>query len=128
MACDHDENRCPLAAVDQRLDDLHRLWHQAADAYFDPDAFRVAIQTTRSVTFILQKNKAIIPDFDRLVEVRGTQQAHHIVIVLLWRLDVPSVRSMMWARSVIGNSIRFVRRCEQIGLARRLSPSPAAGG
>ena len=69
MAWDHDENRCPLAAVDQRLDDLHRLWHQAADAYFDPDAFRVAIQsaiqTMRSVTFILQKNKAIIPDFDR---------------------------------------------------------------
>ena len=69
MAWDHDENRCPLAAVDQRLDDLHRLWHQAEDAYFDPGAFRVAIQsaiqTMRSVTFILQKNKAIIPDFDR---------------------------------------------------------------
>jgi hypothetical protein len=44
-------------------------WHQATDAYFDSDAFRVAIQsaiqTMRSVTFILQKNKAIIPDFDR---------------------------------------------------------------
>lgn len=69
MAWDHDENRCPLAAVDQRLDDLHRLWHQAADAYFDPDAFRLAIQgaiqTMRSVTFILQKNKAKIPNFDR---------------------------------------------------------------
>lgn len=69
MAWDHDENYCPLAAVDRRLDDLHRLWHQAADAYFDPDAFRVAIQgaiqTMRSVTFILQKNKAQIPDFDR---------------------------------------------------------------
>jgi hypothetical protein len=69
MPWDHDEKRCPLTAVDQRLDDLHRLWHQAADAYFDPDAFRVAIQsaiqTIRTVTFILQKNKAIIPDFDR---------------------------------------------------------------
>lgn len=69
MAWDHDENHCPLAAVDRRLDDLHRLWHQAADAYFDPDTFRVAIQgaiqTMRSVTFILQKNKAQIPDFER---------------------------------------------------------------
>jgi hypothetical protein len=68
MARYHDDNRCPLAAVDQRLDDLHRLWHQANDAYFDPDAFRVsiqsAIQTMRSVTFILQKNKATIPDFE----------------------------------------------------------------
>ncbi|MEH0195817.1 hypothetical protein V7S57_08775 [Caulobacter sp. CCNWLY153] len=69
MAREHDEDHCPLAAVDRRLGDLHRLWHQAADAYFDPDAFRVAIQgaiqTMRSVTFILQKNKAQIPDFDR---------------------------------------------------------------
>lgn len=69
MAWDHDKNHCPLAAVDQRLDDLHRLWHQAANAYFDPDGFRVAIQsaipTIRSVTFILQKNKATIPEFDR---------------------------------------------------------------
>lgn len=64
-----NHDRCPLAAVDQRLDDLHRLWHQAEKAYFDPDAFRLAIhsaiQTLRSVTFILQKNKAAIPDFDR---------------------------------------------------------------
>lgn len=64
--------RCPLAAVDQRLEDLHRQWHQAEAAYFDPDAFRVAIQTAiqtlRTVTFILQSNKSIIPDFDRWYE------------------------------------------------------------
>jgi len=58
---------CPLAAVDQRLADAHRLWHQAEAAYFDPDGFRLAIQTTiqtlRTVTFILQKQKAIIPGF-----------------------------------------------------------------
>jgi hypothetical protein len=58
---------CPLAAVDQRLTDTHRLWHQAEAAYFDPDGFRLAIQnaiqTLRSVTFIVQKHKAIIPDF-----------------------------------------------------------------
>ncbi len=59
---------CPLSAVDRRLDDAHRLWHQAERAYFDPEEFRVAIQgaiqTLRTVTFILQKNKAVIPDFD----------------------------------------------------------------
>lgn len=58
---------CPLAAVDQRLADAHRLWHQAEAEYFDPDGFRLAIQNTiqtlRTVTFILQKNKAIIPNF-----------------------------------------------------------------
>src|SRR5215831_8489119 len=45
---------CPLAAVDQRLADSHRFWHQAEAAYFDPDGFRLgaqsAIQTLRSVT------------------------------------------------------------------------------
>ncbi len=61
------ENVCPLSAVDQRLADAHRLWHQAEAAYFDPNGFRLAvqnaIQTLRTVTFILQKHKAIIPNF-----------------------------------------------------------------
>lgn len=61
------EDACPLAAVDQRLADAHSLWHQAEAAYFDPAGFRLAvqnaIQTLRTVTFILQKHKAIIPNF-----------------------------------------------------------------
>lgn len=69
MAWDHEEDQCPLAAVDRRLSDLHRFWHQAERAYFDPDEFRVAIQaaiqTARQVSFVLQKNKDLIPDFDR---------------------------------------------------------------
>jgi hypothetical protein len=59
---------CPLAAVDKRLGDAHRLWHQAERAYFDPDGFRLAVQNTiqtlRTVTFILQKSKAVIAGFD----------------------------------------------------------------
>jgi hypothetical protein len=59
---------CPLAAVDRRLDDAHRLWHEADAAYFDPGAFRLksqlAIQTLRSITFILQNQKRRIPGFD----------------------------------------------------------------
>ncbi|MEA1015037.1 hypothetical protein [Sphingosinicella sp. LY1275] len=58
---------CPLAAVDRRLEDAHRQWHEAEAAYFEPDDFRRAIQTTiqtlRTVTFLLQSNKARIPDF-----------------------------------------------------------------
>lgn len=61
------QSACPLAAVDQRLADAHRLWHQAEATYFDPGGFRLAvqnaIQTLRTVTFILQKQKAIIPNF-----------------------------------------------------------------
>jgi hypothetical protein len=69
MAWDHDEDQCPLAPVDRRLGDLHRFWHQAEQAYFEPDDFRVAIQaaiqTARQVSFVLQKQKARVPDFDK---------------------------------------------------------------
>ncbi|KZK76161.1 hypothetical protein PsAD46_05419 [Pseudovibrio sp. Ad46] len=64
----HDSKHCPLSAVDRRLSDLHRQWHQAEEAYFNPEEFRIsiqtAIQTARTVTFILQSNKSIIPDFE----------------------------------------------------------------
>ena len=64
---DHNED-CPLTEVHRRMDDAHRLWHQALDSYFDPDAFRVAlqscIQALRTVTFLLQYQKRRIPDFD----------------------------------------------------------------
>lgn len=65
----HDEQDiCPLSGLHRRMDDAHRLWHLAQDAYFEPDAFRVAlqncIQTLRSVTFVLKKEQSLIPDFD----------------------------------------------------------------
>lgn len=62
------ENRCPLSAVDRRLEDVHRHWHEAERGYFDPENFRIsiqtAIQTLRTVTFILQSNKRLFTDFD----------------------------------------------------------------
>lgn len=63
----HDEN-CPLIAVDRRLEDVHKHWHDAEQAYFDPEGFRIAIQaaiqTLRTVSFILQSNKRIFVDFE----------------------------------------------------------------
>lgn len=68
MGTRHDTSTCPLAAVHQRMEDAHRLWHQALESYFDPEAFRVAlqgcIQTLRTVTWLLQNNKRDIPQFD----------------------------------------------------------------
>ncbi len=68
-------SQCPLAAVDKRLEDAHRLWHQAEQSYFDPEAFRLAaqntIQTLRTVSFVLQNHKRTIPDFDQWY---GSQQ------------------------------------------------------
>jgi hypothetical protein len=91
---------CPLAAIDQRLADAHRLWHQAEAAYFDPDGFRLAIQnaiqTLRSVTFIVQNHKATIPDFvdwygDYIDEKRGKrgkwQERLHAEPLMRWMVE-----------------------------------------
>jgi hypothetical protein len=85
---------CPLEAVHQRLEDLHRQWHQAEQAYFDPEAFRVAIQTailtSRTVSFILQSNKSVVPDFENWYAVWQER----------FRTD-PLMRWMVEARNLI---------------------------
>lgn len=63
---------CPLVSVHNRMEAAHRSWHQALEGYFDPDTFLFGIQNCipalRSVTFLLQKQKAFIPDFDNWYE------------------------------------------------------------
>lgn len=53
---------------ERRLRDLARLLYNCGDTYFSPDLFRQNtnqfLQTSRTVTFIIQKNKADIPAFD----------------------------------------------------------------
>lgn len=53
---------------ERRLRDLSRLLQNCGDTYFSPDLFRQNtnqfLQTSRTVTFIIQKNKADIPGFD----------------------------------------------------------------
>lgn len=59
---------CPIPTTHRRLDDAHRQWHQTADVYGDPDAFRSSlnsiVQTLRSVTLMLQAEKHAVRDFD----------------------------------------------------------------
>ncbi|AXV68669.1 hypothetical protein CJO81_05385 [Ralstonia solanacearum] len=51
-----------------QLEDVHRHWHEAECGYFDPETFRIAIQTAiqtlRTVSFILQSNKRLFSNFD----------------------------------------------------------------
>lgn len=53
---------------ERRLCDLAQLLRNCGETYFSPDRFRQNtnqfLQTSRTVTFIIQKNKADIPDFD----------------------------------------------------------------
>ncbi|MBI1625347.1 hypothetical protein [Comamonas suwonensis] len=65
MATSH---ACPLLAIDRRLAAVHRYWHEAESHYFDPDLFRssiqTAIQTLRTVTFLIQSHKRLFQNFD----------------------------------------------------------------
>lgn len=53
---------------ERRLEDLAHLLRGCSETYFAPDLFRrntnQFLQTARTVTFIIQKNKAEIPEFD----------------------------------------------------------------
>lgn len=78
-----------LRAVIGRLKQMHALWGQAATAYFEPDAFRLALQqcimTSRTVTFIVQSHKAAIPDFDAWYG--AFQEAWRSDAVMTWARD-----------------------------------------
>jgi hypothetical protein len=54
---------------EKRLSDLAQLLRQCAANYFDPDLFRMNcnqfLTTSRTVNFLIQKDKASIPDFER---------------------------------------------------------------
>lgn len=62
------EKDCPIPATHKRLQQAHQLWHQTQEKYADPDGFCVnlnaAIQALRSVTFVLQKEKERVPNFE----------------------------------------------------------------
>lgn len=62
-----DYTHCPLPKTHRRLVEAHFLWHQALDHYQEPEAFRAnlnaLIQAIRNVTFILQSEKHLFPDF-----------------------------------------------------------------
>lgn len=59
---------CPTPDAHRRLNAAHRLWHQAQNLYGDPDGFETnlnaCIEALRSITWVLQKAKRNIPDFE----------------------------------------------------------------
>lgn len=59
---------CPLKSTEKRLLDCIDLFVELKKSYFEPEEFRLRlntfIQTFRTVTWILQKNKALLNGFD----------------------------------------------------------------
>lgn len=62
---------------ERRLRDLAHLLRNCGETYFSPDRFRrntnQFLQTSRTVTFIIQKNKGGIPDFDTWYKINVLQ-------------------------------------------------------
>jgi hypothetical protein len=67
--------------------DCHVHWHAAADAYMDPESFRLnlnsLVQGLRNVTFLLQSQKRELPSFDSWYRA--------------WQLTVKDDPIMRWA-------------------------------
>lgn len=122
---------CPLRAVDRRLEDLHRQWHAAEEAYFDPEGFRVAIQTAiqtlRTVTFILQSNKRLIPNFDEWYP--GWQEKLKGDPLMRWMVDARNKiekQGDLEAHSTVRAQIiaSYLDEGPRIGVAAKLADAP----
>ncbi|WP_371402014.1 hypothetical protein OHA10_29420 [Kribbella sp. NBC_00662] len=59
---------CPTPTAHKRLEEVHHFWHECLNHYQSPRFFRTnlnaCIQALRNVTFVLQKEKRLISDFD----------------------------------------------------------------
>lgn len=59
---------CPISSAEKRLVDASEFWKRAHNSYFEPDEFRLNVQSSiqafRTVTFLLQKMKGSISGFD----------------------------------------------------------------
>jgi len=59
---------CKIPFSHDRLEEIHYWWHQMARNYHEPDPFRYSlgafIQAGRSVSFMLQKERAAFDNFD----------------------------------------------------------------
>jgi hypothetical protein len=58
---------CPIPSTHDRLREVHHWWHEMARGYHEPDPFRYAlgafIQAARNVTWMLQKEQSVFPNF-----------------------------------------------------------------
>ncbi|NEB81194.1 hypothetical protein G3I40_39205 [Streptomyces sp. SID14478] len=63
-----DSEPCPMPTAHKRLMDCHAMWHAMSATYMEPDDFRMhlnsLVQGLRNVTFMIQKQKAELPDYE----------------------------------------------------------------
>jgi hypothetical protein len=73
------------SVVATRLLQMRQLWEDAAENYFEPFRFLLALQNcitvSRTVTFIIQSNKKDIPDFDKWYGAHQQKMADDPILV-----------------------------------------------
>ncbi|MCX6120297.1 MAG: hypothetical protein NTX44_01605 [Ignavibacteriales bacterium] len=86
-----------MKAWERRLKDLSMILNTCHRYYFEPERFRLSLnqflQTSRTVTFIIQKKKDEIPDFDKWYEQATLFWKHDKI--LLWAKDSRNVIEKM---------------------------------
>jgi hypothetical protein len=84
------EKSCPLASAHTRLRQAHDLWHRTVASYAVPEDFVLnlnnLITTLRQVTFMLQTQKASIPDFEEWY-VHGWRRRMQQDPIMVWLHD-----------------------------------------
>lgn len=79
---------------ERRLRDLAQLLRNCGETYFSPDRFRQNtnqfLQTSRTVTFIIQKNKGSIPGFDNWYKA-NVLQPWAVDPIMSWAKDARNV-------------------------------------
>jgi hypothetical protein len=84
------KSNIPMHRWERRLADLAHILSTCSTAYFDPNLFRLNtnqfLTTARTVTFLIQKDKAAIPTFDLWYEAE---------VIKRWSGDV----LMTWAKN-----------------------------
>ena len=91
----NQDKACLLESVHNRLGEVHKFWHDMLSEYQNPENFRIslnaAIQSLRNITFLLQSNKSLIPNFDQWYEqyrdlmksneiLRWLHQARNVIV------------------------------------------------
>ncbi len=115
------DDRVQLPDTSRRITDSFHALVQVAASYHSPESFRrnlnTAIQALRNVTFILQSEKGVIPDFESWYGLKQEEMRHDPI--LRWLHDarntvvkqedlkkksIAIIRCMNWEESVIDES------------------------
>lgn len=108
--------KCPVANTHRRLNEVGLLLDEVASTYHHPDKFVMnvnhAIQGMRNVTFILQSEKASIPNFDSWYESWREQLKKDVIMKWLHQARNKIVKQgdlevSSWAKVVIKNWLNF---------------------